>query len=94
MSRRKKVDANQAEIVRMLREFGASVIDLHEVGKGCPDILVGYKWRSYPMEVKSGDGKLTPDEMEFNESWQGNYYIVHSFEEAVQILIDSNSLED
>jgi hypothetical protein len=90
----KRVDINQAEIVKMLRAFGASVIDLHEVGHGCPDILVGYKWHSFPMEIKSAEGKLTPDEVKFNEEWRGNYYIVHSFEEAVQILIDSGEAEE
>jgi hypothetical protein len=90
----KRVDANQAEIVRMLRDFGASVIDLHEVGRGCPDLLVGYRWRSYPMEVKSKGGKLTKDEIEFNDTWKGNHYIIRSIEDAIQIIIDGSNMED
>lgn len=83
----KRVDSNQAEIVRMLREFGASVWDLHTVGHG-PDLLVGYGGKTFPMEVKTEGGKLTPAEIEWRKNWRGNYYIIHSIEEAIQILID------
>ena len=36
-----RVDQNQSEIVDALRRVGCSVQDLHEVGQGCPDLLVG-----------------------------------------------------
>jgi len=84
----KRVDHNQAEIVRMLREFGASVKDIHVV-PGCFDILVGYGGADYKFEVKAEGGKLTDAEIEFHKSWRGTpVYIIHSIEEAVQILID------
>jgi hypothetical protein len=83
----KRTDSNQATIVAALRQFGASVWDLHTVGKG-PDILVGYKGKSYPMEVKAPDGKLTPWEIEWRKKWRGNYYIVHTFEEAIEIITE------
>jgi hypothetical protein len=83
----KKVDANQSIIVFGLRQFGASVWDLHTVGHG-PDILVGYRNRSYPMEIKSESGTLTPDEVKWRDNWKGNYYIVRTIEQALQILCD------
>lgn len=43
MKLRGRVDANQPEIVRALRDIGASVVSLANVGQGCGDILVGYK---------------------------------------------------
>lgn len=39
----KKVDKNQALIVRILRKFGVSVTCIHEVGRGCPDLVVGVR---------------------------------------------------
>ena len=42
----KRVDANQSIIVDALRQAGCSVLDLHEVGLDCPDILVGVPWWS------------------------------------------------
>lgn len=41
MGYRKRVDRNQAEIVKALREAGASIAHLHTIGHGVPDILVG-----------------------------------------------------
>ena len=84
----KRVDSNQAYIVRLLRDFGASVWVASNCGHGAPDLLVGYAGKSYPMEVKAEGGKLTPAEVEWRKNWRGNYYIIHSIEEAVQILID------
>lgn len=41
MGYRKRTDRNQAEIVKALRDAGASVGHTHTVGKGFPDIVVG-----------------------------------------------------
>jgi hypothetical protein len=38
------------------------VICLHTVGRGCPDILVGWHGLNYLFEVKQPGGNLTPDE--------------------------------
>ena len=84
----RKTDANQADIVRMLRDFGASVQDLSQVGHGCPDLLVGYRNRTFAFEVKSAAGKMTPDELKWQEGWKGSYYVIHNIEEAMQILCD------
>ena len=38
-----KIDDNQPEIVKALREIGCSVQSLASVGGGCADLLVGYQ---------------------------------------------------
>lgn len=47
---RKRTDANHKEIVKALRDAGISVIDLHEVGKDCPDILAGGNVRTKSLQ--------------------------------------------
>ena len=84
----RRTDANQSQIVSMLRSFGAAVWDAHSAGHGAPDIWVCYKRRIFPMEIKSEGGKLTPSEIAWRDSWGGPYYVIHSIEEAMQILVD------
>ena len=87
----KRTDANQAEIVRALRDAGCTVVDLHKVGRGCPDILVGIHGRNVLMEIKTATGRLTVDEINFHGMWEGQYDIVRSVEEAFAVI---NKLEE
>jgi Holliday junction resolvase len=82
----KKTDTNQAEIIRALREVGASVEDTHEHGRGFPDIVVGFRGENYLMEIKSGKGKLNQREVEWHENWKGSVWVVHTPEQAIRIL--------
>jgi hypothetical protein len=86
MRRACKVDRNQAEIVKALREAGASVKDLSKVGGGCPDLLVGYNEVNTLIEVKYEDGKLTPDQRVFHSQWLGKVHIVRTSQEAIRII--------
>ena len=52
MRRAAKVDDNQAEIVATLRYVGCSVTSLASIGRGCPDIVVGYNGVNYLLEIK------------------------------------------
>ncbi len=52
-----KRDGNEKAIVDALLTVGAVVLRLS--GKGCPDLLVSYKGRWTPLEVKVKQGKLT-----------------------------------
>ena len=58
MRRDAKVDQNQQEIITALRQIGASVYPLHFAGKGCPDLLVGFRGRNYLIFVKTERGRL------------------------------------
>ena len=71
MSFPKKVDNNQLDIVKAFRSMGATVLNLSGVGKGCPDLLIGYKNISVLVEVKSKTGKFTEPQLKFMEQWQG-----------------------
>jgi len=45
-----RVDANQKEIVTMLRRMGYSVAVTSDCGKGFPDIVVGRSGKNYLFE--------------------------------------------
>jgi hypothetical protein len=79
----KKVDACQPETVGALRRVGAAVLDIHEVGHGAPDLVVWYRGRYYLIELKSGNGRLTPDEQAWHASWPGEVHIVRSWQAAL-----------
>jgi len=49
-----KTDANQQQIVAALRKIGAHVVHTHQL-KNAFDILVSYKGKIVPMEIKDGD---------------------------------------
>ena len=93
----KKVDNNQTKVVKALRDMGCSVQHLHAVGRGCPDLLVGYKCNNYLLEVKDGEKpesarKLTPDQVIWHYDWKGQVTIVTSPKEAIdKILSMANS---
>jgi len=71
MSFPKKVDNNQLEIVKVFKSLGATVLNLSGVGKGCPDLLIGYKGISVLVEIKSKTGKFTEPQLKFMEQWRG-----------------------
>ena len=87
----KRVDGNQSEIVSALRSAGASVAITSGVGKGFPDIVVGYRGLSYLMEIKDGNKppskrRLTEAEQQFMEGWRGHYRVVESANEALTAI--------
>lgn len=79
-----RADRNQAEIVAALRDAGATVQHLHTLGRGCPDILVGYRGVNYLLEIKAGRGKATPDEAAWLQAWRGRAAIVSSVQAALE----------
>tara|TARA_R110000824_G_scaffold352903_4_gene540006 strand:- start:889 stop:1209 length:321 start_codon:yes stop_codon:yes gene_type:complete len=88
MRRAARIDDNQNEIVKHLRDHGASVQILSMVGKGCPDILVGYTnaigvRRTIVLEIKDGNKppsqqRLTADEEKWFDTWKGDAAVVNS----------------
>jgi Holliday junction resolvase len=86
--RAKRVDCNQKDIVHALRTFGATVVDLSGVGKGCPDLLIGFKGKTYLIEVKKDSkAKFTPQQLQFNELWIGGIIArIESIDEAIALL--------
>jgi hypothetical protein len=69
-------DANQKQIVAALRAHGAMVIPCHAVGKGFPDLVVGFCGQTYLLEVKDPSQpkrrhELTPAQKLFHATWPG-----------------------
>lgn len=86
--RRARVDDNQKEIVADLRKVGCTVEHLHTVGKGVPDLLVGYAGKNHLLEVKDGNKppsarRLTPDQELWHAGWRGNVFTVTSTADAL-----------
>lgn len=91
MRRAARIDANQTQIVSALRSVGASVELLSAVGKGCPDLLVGYRGMNILMEVKDGkkppsERKLTSDQIVWHRDWRGVVFLVTSVHDALDAL--------
>ena len=91
MRRAARVDANHADIRLALRQAGASVFDLAPVGRGCPDLCVGFRGRNYLLEVKDGSKsrsrqRLTPAQVATHSAWQGRIQVVTSEYEALRAI--------
>lgn len=87
----KRVDTNQPEIVNALRKVGATVAPTHTLGRGFPDLVVGFRGYNYLLEIKDGSKppskrKLTPDELKWHEEWNGQVAIVNSIDEALRVI--------
>ena len=86
-----KVDANQDQIVQALRVAGASVQSLARMGKGCPDLLVGYRGINYLIEIKDGrrvpsEIKLTPDQVKWHGEWKGVVHVAYCVDDSLAII--------
>lgn len=91
MRRAARVDANQEQIVVALRAAGASVQVISAVGKGVPDLLVGFRNANWLLECKDGDKppserKLTGDQVEWQSKWRGSCCVVLSADEALRAI--------
>jgi len=87
-----KIDANQEQVVTALRAAGASVQSLAGIGKGVPDLLVGYKGQTLLMEVKDGfkppsKRSLNEDQLRWHGSWKGGALAVVDCPDAALRMI-------
>jgi hypothetical protein len=88
-----KVDENQILIITALRTIGATVQNLSGVGKGCPDLLVGFRGKNFLLEVKRPKAKgqragaTTEAQKAFISRWRGQYAIVSTIDEAFSALV-------
>lgn len=77
----KRRDPNEKDIVRALRDIGASVKRLDDI-----DLLVGWQRRNFLLEVKTERGALKPSQEDMVKSWRGQYEIVRSVDEALRAI--------
>tara|TARA_Y100000310_G_scaffold244388_1_gene249135 strand:+ start:246 stop:566 length:321 start_codon:yes stop_codon:yes gene_type:complete len=74
-----RTDSNHSAIVAQLRAVGATVVSLAAVGGACPDLLVGFRARTYLLEVKPPLGprggrsssKRSEGQRRFALAWRG-----------------------
>lgn len=93
MRRAARIDDNQNSIVSKLRQIGCSVAITSAVGKGFPDIVVGYKGRNFMFEIKDGNKppsarKLTNDERKWHDDWRGKVHVVECFADCLEVFIE------
>ena len=87
-----RIDAHHEQVVSALRAAGASVQSLAGVGKGVPDLLVGFQGKTLLMEVKDGrktpsERRLTDDQIRWHGAWNGGpLAIVDGVDAALRML--------
>jgi Holliday junction resolvase len=87
-----RIDANHEQVVSALRAAGASVQSLAGVGKGVPDLLVGFQGKTLLMEVKDGkktasERRLTEDQVRWHGAWRGGpLAVVNGVDAALRML--------
>lgn len=90
--RRGRTDDNQTAIVQALRAIpGCAVRSTAGVGSGFPDLAVGFRGKTYLLEVKDGAKaasrrKLTDDEFNFLRIWTGHVALVNSVADALEAI--------
>jgi len=87
-----KKDANHNEIVDALTAAGASVVDMSHVGRGFPDLIVGFQSKTILMEIKNpktayGKKGLNKNQQKWKDEWIGGpYCVVDSPEAALRMI--------
>lgn len=95
----RRVDANHAEVVAALRAIGATVLDIHDIGNGAPDLVVGFRAVNLLLKIKDGRKpvsarKLTEDEQKFFEEWRGPIHIVYGVADAIDVVNRMTASDD
>ena len=87
MRRAARADINQPDIVKALRRGGASIWHTHTIGRGGPDIVIGYCGVNVLAEIKRDEREpLTLAEAQFHATWQGHIVTICNERDAVQLL--------
>ena len=92
MRRAARTDQNHEEIVKALRDVGATVQSLAAVGHGVPDLLVGFRGQTILIEVKDAKQppskrRLTEDQIRWHGAWCGGpVAVVDGIEAALRVL--------
>ena len=83
-----RIDTNHREIVKALRDAGATVVSLAAMKHGCPDLLVGYAGLTLLMEIKrDSKARFTTDQLDFMSKWKGGAISrVDSVDAAIRAL--------
>lgn len=85
MHRRHRSDSNQSQIVEALQKCGAFVVNLNQVGAGCPDLAVYLNgWHLIEIKTSSPIGwKYMPAQKKFLHRCPVTIPVLTTIEEAV-----------
>jgi len=87
MRRAARTDSTQRAIVEALRQAGATVQPLHQLGGGIPDLLVALPDGSTLLiECKAAKGKLTDDQERWLAGWQGRVEVLRDAGEVAAVV--------
>ena len=83
-------DDNEDDVVKALEAIGCTV---YRSGRPT-DLIAGYRGRNYLIECKNKDGlnKLTKFQKQWIPSWKGQVRIVHTPEEAIELVTNAYRL--
>ena len=91
-----RVDQNQKDVIAEIRSAlkGCTVTDLSAVGKGMPDIIIGWKNRNWLIEIKNpkqkpSDRKLSDAQVRWHGKWAGQAHVAHSASEAIAVIAET-----
>ena len=85
-------DANHNEITDLFISMGWSVLDISQLKNAC-DAFVSKGPRTIAIEIKDGkkppsQRKLSKGESEFKDSWNGEWALIESTEDAIKLIND------
>jgi hypothetical protein len=89
----RRTDNNHAKIMEECRKIPSlSIFSTHTLGKGFPDIVIGYKGINYLFEIKDGDKpksqrQLTPHEKSFHMKWRGQVNVAYSIDDILNVIM-------
>jgi Holliday junction resolvase len=90
---RRRVDANQAEIVAALQKIGCCIMDLSGSGKGVCDLIVMRAGRFWMVEVKNLKGRgdmLTPAQIKMHQAIADvgcEVHVIRTVDEALALVM-------
>lgn len=86
-----RLDNNHREIVNALIDFGVSVLECHTIGRGFPDLIIGYCGITTLMEIKNpktqyGRAGLNKNQRKWQENWKGGpIAVVYDIDGAIRV---------
>jgi Holliday junction resolvase len=86
-----RTDDNQTNLVKVMRDLGASVAITSSTHGGFTDTVVGYGGVSVLVEIKDGskvlsDRQFTPKQVDFHRDFKGAITVIETFSQAVALV--------
>ena len=81
-----RVDQNHSEMKDHFERLGCKVADAARLGGGFPDFVVSLHKQTVLVEIKSKDGKLSPEQERFHREWKGEIYEARTLDDVIAIV--------